>query len=62
MNLKQIFCYIRTLGRHVEPMYSLNQHDHYCTKCGYYLFTLCDSKDCLQELRNSSKMWWETPE
>ena len=36
--------------------------DRYCTECGYYLYTLCDAKTCITELRNSMKMWWESTE
>lgn len=68
MNLKQIWCYLRTFGKHVEfsptidsdsVSYILDNGDCYCYKCKYYLFTNYDFHASLKKMRDDWKMWWE---
>jgi len=72
MNLRQILCYLDTWGKHIESSRWFDQTDsryrciflkkggdHYCTNCGYYLYTEYNFPESLKKMREMYKMWWE---
>lgn len=65
MNLKQIWCSVKTFGCHIEnynhPECTYGG-DHHCFHCKLYLFSDYDSEASRKEMRNAAKMWWETKE
>ncbi len=62
MNLKQIWCHLKSIGFHYEFVYDENHLDCYCARCRYYLFSEYDFIPSLKKMRNDWKMWWETKE
>lgn len=61
MKLQQTWCYIKTLGKHIQPEIT-EDGDQYCCDCGKYLYTNYNFKESLRSMRNTWKMWWEIKE
>lgn len=61
MKLQQVWCYIKTLGNHIDPQV-IEDGDQYCVNCNEYLYTNYNFKESLRSMRNAWKMWWETKE
>lgn len=60
--IREILCYIRTYGKHIEYFDCEYEGDHLCGDCKKYLYTIYSFEKSLTEMRNNSKMWWETKE
>lgn len=59
MNIIQLFCHLKTFGKHYEPNFIFD-NEYHCEECNLYLGTNYDQKLSCDNRKKLYKMWWET--
>lgn len=59
MKIKQLFCHLKSFGKHVESTVSFSD-EYYCVKCNLYLGTNYNQKLSCDKRRSLYNMWWES--